>query len=266
MSRPIASSEGQGGAGQKAGVRVRILFFANLKQQVGSATEEVELEEPATIASLRVLLASRHPALRSVLERAIFSRNREFALAEDHLQDGDEVGVFPPVSGGSRDQPTIVHVTDQMFDLDDLVRQITLPTTGATCIFTGTVRARSGGGSSLVTDYLEYEAYLPMAEAKLQQLAAEIRSRWPGVEGVALVQRIGRLEVGTPTVAVACSGAHRDSGVFEAARYGIDRLKEIVPIWKKEVGPAGEAWVEGHYRPSRQNGAGPTDPARGGAP
>ena len=87
-----------------------------------------------------------------------------------------------------------------------------------------------------------------MAEAKMNQIAQEMRQRWPAVEGIAIVQRIGRLEPGTPTVVVGCTAAHRDSGVFEAARYGIDRLKQIVPIWKKEVGPDGSAWVEGEMR------------------
>ena len=100
------------------------------------------------------------------------------------------------------------------------------------------------------TTYLEYEAYIPMAETKMKQVADEIRERWPSVEGIAIVQRIGRLDPGTPTVLIACSAAHRDTGVFEAARYGIDRLKEIVPVWKKEVGPNGQEWIEGGYRPS----------------
>jgi molybdopterin synthase catalytic subunit len=103
---------------------------------------------------------------------------------------------------------------------------------------------------------LEYEAYAPMAEAKLRQVADEIRARWPSVEGIAVVQRIGRLAPGTPTILVACSAAHRDSGVFEAARYGIDRVKEIVPVWKKEVGPDGEVWVEGHYQPGPEDRSG----------
>ena len=99
------------------------------------------------------------------------------------------------------------------------------------------------------TVYLEYEAYKPMAEAKMKQVADEIRAKWPTVEGIAIVQRIGRLYPRTPTVLIACSSPHRDTGVFEAARYGIDRLKEIVPVWKKEVGPQGEEWVEGDYIP-----------------
>ena len=79
----------------------------------------------------------------------------------------------------------------------------------------------------------------------------EIRERWPTIGGIILLQRIGRLAAGTPTVIIACSASHRDTGVFEATRYGIDRLKEIVPIWKKEVGPSGEEWVEGEYIPKR---------------
>ena len=81
------------------------------------------------------------------------------------------------------------------------------------------------------------------------QVADEIRQRWPTVEGVAIVQRVGRLHPCTPTVLIACTSAHRDTGVFDAARYGIDRLKEIVPVWKKEAGPDGEEWVEGDYIP-----------------
>jgi molybdopterin synthase catalytic subunit len=88
-----------------------------------------------------------------------------------------------------------------------------------------------------------------MAEEKMRQVAIEIRQLWPDVEGIAIVQRIGHLVQGTPTVLIACSASHRDTGVFEATHYGIDRLKEIVPIWKKEVGPKGEAWVEGEYLP-----------------
>lgn len=145
-------------------------------------------------------------------------------------------------------------ISNDPIDLDALVASITLPSTGAACVFTGMVRGvttrpdRDAIGPHATTR-LEYEAYVPMAEAKLKQVADEIRARWPSVEGIVLVQRIGLLDPGTPTVLIACSAAHRDTGVFEAARYGIDRLKEIVPVWKKEIGPNGEGWVEGEYRP-----------------
>jgi molybdopterin synthase catalytic subunit len=146
--------------------------------------------------------------------------------------------------------PTIFSITEAELDLDALLAEITLPSTGAACFFTGMVRGETQKeGQPSQTEYLEYEAYVPMAETKMRQVADEIRQRWPTVEGIAIVQRIGRLYPMTPTVLIACTAPHRDTGVFEAAHYGIDRLKEIVPIWKKEVSPDGEEWVEGTYLP-----------------
>ena len=145
--------------------------------------------------------------------------------------------------------PTIFSISEDEIDLNDLLAQITLTSTGAAAIFAGMVRGQTTRGDSHETEFLEYEAYIPMAESKMKQVAEEIRAKWPVVEGIAIVQRIGKLYPKTPTVLIACTAAHRDTGVFEAARYGIDRLKEIVPIWKKEVSPNGEFWVEGDYIP-----------------
>lgn len=145
--------------------------------------------------------------------------------------------------------PTIFSITEDEIDLNDLLAKITLTSTGAAAIFTGMVRGETQRGDKHATAYLEYEAYVPMAEAKMKQVAEEIRAKWPVIEGIAIVQRIGKLYPKTPTVLIACTAAHRDTGVFEAARYGIDRLKEIVPVWKKEVSPDGESWVEGDYIP-----------------
>jgi molybdopterin synthase catalytic subunit len=145
--------------------------------------------------------------------------------------------------------PTIFSITEEEIDLDSLLAQITLDSTGAAAIFTGMVRGITSRDDPHETLYLEYEAYKPMAEAKMKQVADEIRAKWPVVEGIAILQRIGRLYPRTPTVLIACTAAHRDTGVFEAARYGIDRLKEIVPVWKKEVGPNGEEWIEGDFIP-----------------
>ncbi len=153
--------------------------------------------------------------------------------------------------------PTIFSITEDEIDLNDLLAQITLKSTGAAAIFTGMVRgetlrrgsAQASRGDAHETEFLEYEAYIPMAETKMKQVADEIRAKWPVIEGIAIVQRIGKLYPKTPTVLIACTAAHRDTGVFEAARYGIDRLKEIVPIWKKEVSPDGQFWVEGEYIP-----------------
>jgi molybdopterin synthase catalytic subunit len=152
---------------------------------------------------------------------------------------------------GYRDMnhPTIISITETELDLDAILAWVTLPSTGAAAVFSGIVRQVTSHGKELETLYLEYEAYTPMAEEKMQQVADEIRSRWPSIEGIAIFQRIGKLYPKTPTVMIVCTAAHRDTGVFEAARYGIDRLKEIVPVWKKEVGPAGETWVEGNHTP-----------------
>ncbi len=147
--------------------------------------------------------------------------------------------------------PTIFSITESEIDINDLLAKITLPTTGAAAIFTGMVRGVTRREPAHDTLYLQYEAYAAMAEEKMRQVAEEIRERWPVVEGIAIVQRVGRLQPQTPTVLIACTAAHRDDGVFDAARYGIDRLKEIVPVWKKEVGPQGAEWIEGDYVPGR---------------
>ena len=146
------------------------------------------------------------------------------------------------------DFPTFFSLSEDEIDLNQVVEQITLPTTGAAVVFTGMVRAETSR-TERKTIYLEYEAYEAMALDKIRQMADEIRQKWPSVAGIGIVHRIGTLYPGTPTVVIACTAAHRDTGVFEAARYGIDRLKQIVPIWKKEVGPDGEEWIEGDYQP-----------------
>ena len=145
--------------------------------------------------------------------------------------------------------PTIYSITEDNLDIDAVLMSITLPSTGAAAIFTGMVRGITERGEPHNTQYLEYEAYKPMAEEKMAQVTGEIRERWPTIQGIAIIQRVGRLAPGTPTIVVACTAPHRDTGVFEAARYGIDRLKEIIPIWKKEVGENGEEWIEGKYIP-----------------
>lgn len=148
------------------------------------------------------------------------------------------------------DFPTITLITEDELDLNDLVKQIVSSSDGAVAMFTGLVRGITRREDPRETEYLEYEAYQPMAEAMMQRVADEIRSRWNTIEGIAIVQRIGRLYPCTPTVFIACASAHRDTGVFEAAHYGIDRLKQIVPVWKKEVGPNTQEWVEGHHFPT----------------
>jgi MoaE-MoaD fusion protein len=147
------------------------------------------------------------------------------------------------------DFPTIICVTEKPIDQDSFVAGITLPTAGAAVVFSGIVRSQDDHGAGKVVRFLDYEAYLPMAEEKLRQVATEIREKWGLIQGIAIVQRLGHIEAGSTSTLIACTAAHRDSGVFDAVRYGIDRVKEIVPVWKKEIGEDGEAWVEGHYFP-----------------
>lgn len=231
-------------------MKIVVLMFASLKERAGFSRKELDLPAGSRVRDLKQVLIQSHPNLGGAVENVVVAVNQQFAFDEDLLPDQAEVALFPPVSGGA-EFPTIVRVTTDVLDLDDLLAQITLPTTGAACFFTGMVRAKTERGDPHETVRLEYEAYVPMAEAKMAQVAEEIRQRWPSVEGIAIVQRIGLLDAGTPTVLIACTAAHRDTGVFEAARYGIDRLKEIVPIWKKEIGPHGEVWIEGEYHPKR---------------
>ncbi len=228
---------------------VKVLFFAHLKELSGVEKDLMAISGPIQVVDLKRLLGERFPLISGRLANVLVAINQQYAADDDLIQPGDEVALFPPVSGGG--PPTIFRITSEELDLNQLLDQITLPTTGAACIFTGMVRGETRRGEAHQTIALEYEAYLPMAEAKMAQVAAEIRSRWPAVEGIAIVQRIGHLKPRTPTVMIACTAAHRDTGVFEAARYGIDRLKEIVPIWKKEIMPNGEEWIEGSYHPQK---------------
>jgi len=146
--------------------------------------------------------------------------------------------------------PTIIAITKDDLEIENLIQLITTPDTGAACTFTGMVRGETQKeGLPEHTQYLDYEAYISMAESKMTQVADEIRTKWPTIVGIAIVQRIGQIFPGTPAVVISCTSPHRDTGVFEASRYGIDRLKEIVPIWKKEVSTDGSEWIEGHYTP-----------------
>jgi len=240
--------------------RVTVLFFATFKERSGVKQAKLQLPEGARVRDVKSCLLESYPGLAGALESALFSVNREFAFDEDIIPPGAELALFPPVSGGVDEGfPTIVAIIEGELDLDELLARITLPTTGAACMFTGMVRGTTDSDRGYQQDApketlsLEYEAYTPMAEAKMRQVTEEIRSHWPSVQGIAMVQRVGHMSPGTPTVVIACTAAHRDTGIFEAARYGIDRLKEIVPIWKKEIGREGETWIEGKYVPNRND-------------
>lgn len=238
-------------------MQINVLLFATLKDIIGQNEIQISLQQPqVTLDDVRREIIRLFPQIEPNLKSALAAINEEFAFAGDRVSDGDEVAFFPPVSGGEDDKilPDIFRLAHQPVNHDELIESITISETGAVCVFSGMVRGvTTKDGHIPETKYLEYEAYEPMALAKMRQVAAEIRERWAGVQGIAIVQRVGRLSVGQNTVLIACSSAHRDGGCFEAARYGIDRLKEIVPVWKKEIGKYEETWIEGTYLPGKQD-------------
>ena len=189
-------------------ITIHVLFFATLKDLVGSRSITLDLPVGANVHELKNRLREIYPALTPALGSALLSINREFAFNEDIIPLNAEVALFPPVSGGSL--PTYLAITEEKLDLNDLQDKITLLQTGAICCFTGVVRGVTTRTQPHETIYLEYEAYTAMAEAKLRQVADEIRSRWPAVEGIAIVQRVGRLYPKTPTVLIVCTAAHRE--------------------------------------------------------
>lgn len=241
-------------------MQVSVLFFATLKDLAGQPRLTLTLPgDAATVDDVRRQLSEQIPGIAKHLESSIAAVNEEYAFNADAVKAGDKIAFFPPVSGGEgdADHPEIFRLADTPFSTDELVAAITTSATGAVCVFSGMVRGQTARDDDRhETQRLEYEAYEPMALAKMKQVADEIRERWTLVQGIAIVQRVGRLEVGQNTIVIACSSGHRDQGCFEAARYGIDRLKEIVPVWKKEVHADGSAWVKGHYLPQPDDRAG----------
>ncbi len=232
-------------------MQITLLFFATYKDQAKTNKAIIEIPDGCTVNHLlKDILIKKYPDLVIHIPSTLVSINQEFANIEQIIPEGAEVAIFPPVSGGAVDLPTVILLTENKIEIEDLIQKITLPTTGASALFTGMVREVTHYPDYRKIKYLEYEAYQPMAEAKMVQIAEEIRQRWPKVEGIAIVQRIGKLEPGISTVLIACTSSHRNDGIFEAAHYGINRLKEIVPVWKKEAGEAGEIWIEGEYTPS----------------
>lgn len=231
-------------------MKVTVKLFARLRELVGTHTLEQHVADNATIADLIENLQAEFPRLSEAIPRTVVSVNREFAETNVQLTEGDEVAFFPPVSGGSGADGDKFAITFDPISLDEMAAKVRQPETGAVAVFAGTVRSVSAGKP---VEHLEYEAYEEMALAKLRQVAVEAREQWPAIVDIAMVQRIGHLEVGDNAVIVAVSSPHRGDGCFEACQYAINRLKQIVPIWKKEVSPDGSEWVEGDYLPSTRD-------------
>ena len=228
---------------------VHLRYFAIYRQKLGRSGEQREVPVGTTVGELFDLVTAERPEIQVPALRAatMLMVNQDYAAAHRVLADGDEVVFVPPVSGGSGrlTHPDPVagkrfHVGPELLDPRLVEALVASPAAGAVITFTGTVRdnARGEGVSVLI-----YEAYEPAAEKQLAVIAAEIADRWPiAVEQVAIHHRIGRLEPGVASVVIAVASAHRDEA-YEASRHAIERIKQIVPIWKEEHYADGAVWI-----------------------
>jgi MoaE-MoaD fusion protein len=208
-------------------VQVRIRLFAGLRERAGTGTRRLELDDGATLRDVwpALELGEEPPGL-------LYAVNRSYADAGAALADGDEVALIPPVSGGD------FRLTEEPLTLDAVVREVQREEAGAIATFLGTVRNRSRDRDVL---YLEYEAYEGMAEETMAALARELAERHE-LLAVAIHHRVGRVEIGEASVAIAVSSRHR-AAALAACREAIDTLKQTVPLWKKEVYEGGEEWI-----------------------
>jgi len=215
-------------------MRVTIRYFAAARERAGISSETLELDEAATAAEALAAACARHPALQPVAQRLRLAVDQEFTTPERKLRDGSEVALIPPVSGGAGPH----RIGPAALAPEVPLREVAGADCGAVVSFVGTVRATNQGKRVV---RLEYEAYPEMAEKVMSQIGDEMKTRWP-ISRVAIVHRTGVLEIGQASVVIAVSAPHRGEA-FQAAQYAIDRLKQIVPIWKKEVWSDGSQWI-----------------------
>ena len=227
-------------------MRVRVLFFGRLKEIVGRGEDSADLSEGARVEDLFARYGTRFPELARYRPSVVASVNQEFAEWRAPLQSGDEVAFLPPVSGGQKGAVGAA-VSEDIYELvrspirgAEIAASLKAAQDGAVVVFDGIVRNHSAGQATL---YLEYEAYEPMALGKMREIGAEIHRKF-SVHRIAMVHRLGRLEIGETSVLIAVSSPHRRAA-FDACRFAIDTLKHSVPIWKKEYFAGGAIWAEG---------------------
>jgi molybdopterin synthase catalytic subunit/molybdopterin converting factor small subunit len=208
-------------------VQITVRLFAGLRELAGTGRQELELPDSASVGDV-------WPALELGAEPAglLYAVNRAYAERETELSEGDEVALIPPVSGGA------FRLTEGPVNLTAVVVEVVDERAGAIATFLGTVRAQSRGREVIA---LEYEAYEEMAEDVMAQIATEVNERYDLCK-VAISHRVGRVEVGETSVAIAVSAPHRHDALA-ACKDVIDTLKERVPLWKKELYEDGEEWI-----------------------
>jgi MoaE-MoaD fusion protein len=206
-------------------VRVTVRLFAGLRERAGRA--RIELDDVGRVQDVwpALALGDEPPGLLYAVNRAYVDRTQE-------LRDGDEVAVIPPVSGGA------FLLTSEPLSLEAAVAEVASDDAGGIATFVGTVRAQSRGRD---VDHLEYEAYEEMAEPMLRALAGDLTAKH-GLSAMAVHHRVGRVEIGEPSVVIAVSAPHR-AAALDACREAIDTLKETIPLWKKEIYADGEEWI-----------------------
>jgi molybdopterin converting factor subunit 1 len=234
---------------------VKVLFFGLLRDVTGMADEEIDVPAGATLSAVFGHYAARFPALAGLDSSILVARNREFTPRSTEAGDGDEIAFLPPVSGGSsapaapfthylEDGPagSFFALTRSPIDAAALSRRILAGSDGALVAFEGVVRDNTRGRPTL---FLDYECYEPMAVKTMADLGRDIAGRHK-IGRIAMVHRLGRMNIGETSVAVLVSAPHRGPA-FAAALEGIDRLKKTVPVWKKEYFADGEVWVDGEW-------------------
>jgi len=221
-------------------MRVRVLFFGMLKDLVGKSSDSLELPEGASVRDVLEHYLSRVPKLKTSLTSIAVAVNQQYASAETKLKNDDEVALLPPVSGGSGK----ALITRDVIRTSDVLSRIKQGEDGAAVVFEGVVRNQTRGRKTL---YLDYEAYEEMALEQLESLAQRALKAF-AVRDVAIVHRLGRLEIGETSVLIVVASAHR-AAAFDACRWLIDTLKRTVPIWKKEYFEDGAVWADGEPFP-----------------
>jgi molybdopterin synthase catalytic subunit len=219
-------------------MKVEVRLFARYREAAGRDRVEIDLPEGGTVETAWEAVSRRFPALGQYRPFTLFALREDYVSPDHRLGEGDELCLFPPVSGGAGFEDRI-EVTAEVLSEKATAEAVGDPGAGAIALFSGIVRDQTGGRR---VKFLEYEAHAPMALAKMREIAAAIRARWPGTLRVALVHRVGRLEIGESSVMIAVSSPHRREA-FEACHFAIDTLKETVPVWKKEYFEDGEVWV-----------------------